>query len=137
MAARESSIYLGVTIAEYYRDMGHRVALMADSMSRWAEALREIGSRLREMPGEEGYPTYLSHRLGQAAAGHRRGTGVGLRLDDRQCNRRPDHHRAGEVRSSASLRPARLAARHRLRRLASIVAGRCQGNSLDLIVVSR
>jgi V/A-type H+-transporting ATPase subunit A len=65
VAAREASVYLGVTIAEYYRDMGYRVALMADSISRWAEALREIGSRLREMPGEEGYPTYLSHRLGQ------------------------------------------------------------------------
>jgi V/A-type H+-transporting ATPase subunit A len=65
VAAREASVYLGITIAEYYRDMGHRVALMADSISRWAEALREIGSRLREMPGEEGYPTYLSHRLGQ------------------------------------------------------------------------
>jgi V/A-type H+-transporting ATPase subunit A len=65
VAAREASVYLGVTIAEYYRDMGHRVALMADSISRWAEALREIGSRLREMPGEEGYPTHLSHRLGQ------------------------------------------------------------------------
>jgi V/A-type H+-transporting ATPase subunit A len=65
VAAREASVYLGITIAEYYRDMGHRVALMADSISRWAEALREIGSRLREMPGEEGYPTHLSHRLGQ------------------------------------------------------------------------
>jgi V/A-type H+-transporting ATPase subunit A len=65
VAAREASIHLGITIAEYYRDLGHRVALMADSISRWAEALREIGSRLREMPGEEGYPTHLSHRLGQ------------------------------------------------------------------------
>jgi len=65
VAAREASVYLGTTIAEYYRDMGYRVALMADSISRWAEALREIGSRLREMPGEEGYPTSLSHRLGQ------------------------------------------------------------------------
>jgi V/A-type H+-transporting ATPase subunit A len=65
VAAREASVYLGVTFAEYYRDMGHRVALMADSISRWAEALREISSRLREMPGEEGYPTHLSHRLGQ------------------------------------------------------------------------
>jgi len=65
VAAREASVYLGMTIAEYYRDMGHRVALMADSISRWAEALREIGSRLREMPGEEGYPTHLAHRLGQ------------------------------------------------------------------------
>jgi V/A-type H+-transporting ATPase subunit A len=65
VAAREASAYLGMSIAEYYRDMGYRVALMADSISRWAEALREIGSRLREMPGEEGYPTYLSTRLGQ------------------------------------------------------------------------
>jgi V/A-type H+/Na+-transporting ATPase subunit A len=65
VAAREASVYLGLSIAEYYRDMGYRVALMADSISRWAEALREIGSRLGEMPGEEGYPTYLSHRLGQ------------------------------------------------------------------------
>ncbi|MDI6785454.1 MAG: V-type ATP synthase subunit A [bacterium] len=63
VAAREASIYTGVTIAEYYRDMGYKVALMADSISRWAEALREISSRLEEMPGEEGYPTYLSTRL--------------------------------------------------------------------------
>jgi len=65
VAAREASVYLGLTIAEYYRDMGHRVALMADSLSRWAEALREIGSLLREMPGEEGYPTSLGNRLGK------------------------------------------------------------------------
>jgi V/A-type H+-transporting ATPase subunit A len=65
VAAREASVYLGLTIAEYYRDMGYRVALMADSLSRWAEALREIGSLLREMPGEEGYPTALSNRLGK------------------------------------------------------------------------
>ena len=64
VAAREASIYLGVTIAEYYRDMGYRVAMLADSISRWAEALREMGSRLQEMPGEEGYPTYLGSRLG-------------------------------------------------------------------------
>jgi V/A-type H+/Na+-transporting ATPase subunit A len=64
VAAREASVYVGVTIAEYYRDMGYRVALMADSLSRWAEALREIGARLQEMPGEEGYPTYLGNRLG-------------------------------------------------------------------------
>ncbi|MBI3995714.1 MAG: V-type ATP synthase subunit A, partial [Nitrospirae bacterium] len=63
VAAREASIYTGITIAEYYRDMGYRVALMADSTSRWAEALREISSRLEEMPGEEGYPTYLATRL--------------------------------------------------------------------------
>ncbi|HMN10192.1 MAG TPA: V-type ATP synthase subunit A [Gemmatimonadaceae bacterium] len=65
VAAREASIYLGVTIAEYYRDMGYRVALMVDSTSRWAEALREMAARLQEMPGEEGYPTYLASRLGQ------------------------------------------------------------------------
>ncbi len=65
VAAREASVYVGITIAEYYRDMGYRVALMADSLSRWAEALREIGARLQEMPGEEGYPTYLGNRLGK------------------------------------------------------------------------
>ena len=65
VAAREASVYVGVTIAEYYRDMGYRVAVMADSLSRWAEALREIGARLQEMPGEEGYPTYLGDRLGK------------------------------------------------------------------------
>lgn len=63
VAAREASVYVGATIAEYYRDMGLRVAVMADSLSRWAEALREIGARLQEMPGEEGYPTYLGDRL--------------------------------------------------------------------------
>lgn len=63
VAAREASIYTGITIAEYYRDMGYNVALMADSISRWAEALREISSRLEEMPGEEGYPTYMATRL--------------------------------------------------------------------------
>jgi V/A-type H+-transporting ATPase subunit A len=63
VAAREASVYLGVTIAEYYRDMGYRVAVMVDSLSRWAEALREISARLQEMPGEEGYPTYLADRL--------------------------------------------------------------------------
>ncbi|MHB8481952.1 MAG: V-type ATP synthase subunit A [Nitrospiria bacterium] len=63
VSAREASIFTGITIAEYYRDMGYHVALMADSTSRWAEALREISSRLEEMPGEEGYPTYLATRL--------------------------------------------------------------------------
>jgi V/A-type H+/Na+-transporting ATPase subunit A len=65
VAAREASVYTGITIAEYYRDMGYSVALMADSTSRWAEAMREISSRLEEMPGEEGYPAYLSTRLAQ------------------------------------------------------------------------
>ncbi len=63
VAAREASIYTGITMAEYYRDMGYSVALMADSTSRWAEAMREISSRLEEMPGEEGYPAYLSSRV--------------------------------------------------------------------------
>jgi V/A-type H+-transporting ATPase subunit A len=65
VAAREASIYTGITIAEYYRDMGFSVALMADSTSRWAEALREMSGRLEEMPGEEGYPAYLASRLAQ------------------------------------------------------------------------
>ena len=63
VAAREASIYTGITLAEYYRDMGYHVAVMADSTSRWAEAMREISSRLEEMPGEEGYPTYLATKL--------------------------------------------------------------------------
>ena len=65
VAAREASIYTGITIAEYFRDMGYNVALMADSTSRWAEALREMSGRLEEMPGEEGYPAYLSSRLSE------------------------------------------------------------------------
>ncbi len=65
VAAREASIYTGITIAEYFRDMGYNVALMADSTSRWAEALREMSGRLEEMPGEEGYPAYLGSRLAQ------------------------------------------------------------------------
>jgi V/A-type H+-transporting ATPase subunit A len=63
VAARDASVYLGMTIAEYYRDMGYHVAILADSLSRWAEALREIAARLQEMPGEEGYPTYLANRM--------------------------------------------------------------------------
>lgn len=65
VAAREASIYTGITLAEYYRDMGYNVALMADSTSRWAEALREMSGRLEEMPGEEGYPAYLPSRLAE------------------------------------------------------------------------
>lgn len=72
VAAREASIYTGITIAEYFRDMGYSVAIMADSTSRWAEALREMSGRLEEMPGEEGYPAYLGSRLAQfyERAGH-------------------------------------------------------------------
>jgi V/A-type H+-transporting ATPase subunit A len=65
VAAREASVYTGITIAEYFRDMGYSVALMADSTSRWAEAMREISGRLEEMPGEEGYPAYLSARIAE------------------------------------------------------------------------
>ncbi|MDF1535472.1 MAG: V-type ATP synthase subunit A [bacterium] len=77
VAAREASIYTGITMAEYFRDMGYHVALMADSTSRWAEALREISSRLEEMPGEEGYPTYMGTRLAgfYERAGHVRTLG--------------------------------------------------------------
>lgn len=82
VAAREASIYTGITIAEYFRDMGYSVALMADSTSRWAEALREMSGRLEEMPGEEGYPAYLGSRLAQfyERAGHVKCLGS----DDRQ-----------------------------------------------------
>jgi V/A-type H+-transporting ATPase subunit A len=81
VAAREASVYAGVTIAEYFRDMGLSVAMMVDSTSRWAEALREISSRLEEMPGEEGYPTYLASRL--AAFYERAGRTQCLGSDDR------------------------------------------------------
>jgi V/A-type H+-transporting ATPase subunit A len=65
VAAREASVYTGITIAEYFRDMGYSVAIMADSTSRWAEAMREMSTRLEEMPGEEGYPAYLPKRLAE------------------------------------------------------------------------
>ena len=65
VAAREASIYTGITIAEYYRDMGYSVAIMADSTSRWAEALREMSGRLQEIPGDEGYPAYLGSRIAE------------------------------------------------------------------------
>ena len=65
VAAREASIYTGITLAEYYRDMGYHCAIMADSTSRWAEALREISGRLEEMPAEEGFPAYLPSRLSE------------------------------------------------------------------------
>lgn len=81
VAAREASIYTGVTLAEYYRDMGYSVAMMADSTSRWGEALREVSGRLEEMPGEEGYPAYLATRL--AAFYERSGRVSALGSDDR------------------------------------------------------
>jgi len=65
VAAREASIYTGITLAEYFRDQGYNVAMMADSTSRWAEALREISGRLAEMPADSGYPAYLGARLAQ------------------------------------------------------------------------
>ncbi len=80
--AREASIYSGITIAEYYRDMGYNVAIMADSTSRWAEALREISGRLEEMPGEEGYPAYLASRLAEYYS--RAGSIKTLGTDDRE-----------------------------------------------------
>ena len=82
VAAREASIYTGITIAEYYRDMGYSVAVIADSTSRWAEALREMSGRLEEMPGEEGYPAYLTSRLAQFY--ERAGKVVCLGSDSRQ-----------------------------------------------------
>ncbi len=81
VAAREASVYTGITLAEYYRDMGYNVALMADSTSRWAEAMREISGRLEEMPGEEGYPAYLASKL--AAFYERAGKAVLSGSDDR------------------------------------------------------
>ena len=92
MAAREASIYTGITIAEYFRDMGYDVAVLADSTSRWAEALREMSGRLEEMPGEEGYPAYLASRIAQfyeragcvQCMGRRRHpVSIGVGLDDR------------------------------------------------------
>lgn len=82
VAAREASIYTGITIAEYFRDMGYSVALMADSTSRWAEALREMSGRLEEMPGEEGYPAYLGSRLAQFY--ERAGRVISLGKDSRE-----------------------------------------------------
>lgn len=82
VAAREASIYTGITIAEYFRDMGYKVAIMADSTSRWAEALREMSGRLEEMPGEEGYPAYLASRIAEFY--ERAGAVVCLGGDDRR-----------------------------------------------------
>jgi len=94
VAAREASIYTGITIAEYFRDMGYSVAIMADSTSRWAEALREMSGRLEEMPGEEGYPAYLSSRLAQFY--ERAGKAVVLSSD----------HREGSLTAIGAVSPA-------------------------------
>ena len=93
VAARESSVYVGLTIAEYFRDMGYRVAVMADSLSRWAEALREVGSRLQEMPGEEGYPTSLASRTAK----------LHERAGSMRCLGRPD--RQGSVTLISAVSP--------------------------------
>jgi V/A-type H+-transporting ATPase subunit A len=87
VAAREASIYLGVTIAEYYRDMGYNVLMLADSTSRWGEALREVSSRLEEIPGEEGYPAYMSSRLSEfyERAGHVSCQGNGRQSGNKEC----------------------------------------------------
>ena len=87
VAAREASIYTGITIAEYFRDMGYDVAVIADSTSRWAEALREMSGRLEEMPGEEGYPAYLASRIAAVLRARRRGPVPRLR---RGAPRQPD-----------------------------------------------
>lgn len=84
VAAREASVFTGITMAEYYRDMGYSVALMADSTSRWAEAMREMSGRLEEMPGDEGYPAYLASRM--AAFYERAGMVVALGKDARECS---------------------------------------------------
>lgn len=85
VAAREASVYTGVTIAEYYRDMGYSVAMMADSTSRWAEAMREISSRLEEMPGEEGYPAYLATKLAQFYERAGRVVPLGITITDSEA----------------------------------------------------
>ena len=86
VAAREASVYTGITIAEYFRDMGYDVAVIADSTSRWAEALREMSGRLEEMPGEEGYPAYLASRLAQFY--ERAGSVACIGSDDRRAHLR-------------------------------------------------
>jgi len=102
VAAREASIYTGMTIAEYFRDMGYSVALMADSTSRWAEALREMSGRLEEMPGEEGYPAYLGSRLAQFY--ERAGRVVCLGSDGREGALTPPGGDLSEPVTQATLR---------------------------------
>ena len=94
VAAREASIYTGITIAEYFRDMGYSVAIMADSTSRWAEALREMSGRLEEMPGDEGYPAYLGSRLAEYY--ERAGQVIALGKD----------HREGSITAISAVSPS-------------------------------
>ena len=101
VAAREASVYTGITIAEYYRDMGYSVAIMGDSTSRWAEALREMSGRLEEMPGEEGYPAYLGTRVASFYERAGRVKCSGSR-DDR--GRRLIGHRGGQPSRRATCR---------------------------------
>ena len=96
VAAREASIYTGITLAEYYRDMGYHVAIMADSTSRWAEALREISGRLEEMPAEEGFPAYLPSPSGRVLRARR------LCEDSERHGRFRLHHRRGHPRRAAT-----------------------------------
>ena len=112
VAAREASIYTGMTIAEYYRDMGYHVAIMADSTSRWAEALREISGRLEEMPAEEGFPAYLPSAPGGVLRARRiyEDTLSGRRRQ-RDRHRRGLAHRAATFPSPSPRTPSALSAR--------------------------
>ena len=113
VAAREASIFTGITVAEYYRDMGYRVALMADSLSRWAEALREISSRLEEMPGEEGFPPYLGTMIGSFLRARRKG-----RFPWRAGAYRGRHRNSGDKPSGRRLLRAGNAGLNEVRRSA-------------------
>jgi V/A-type H+-transporting ATPase subunit A len=108
VAAREASIYMGITIAEYYRDMGYDVLLLADSTSRWAEALREISGRLEEMPGEEGFPAYLAARLAEFYERAGRVVCLGNKkkpADEKQDDLDKDHSRTGSVTVVGAVSP--------------------------------
>jgi len=105
VAARETSIYTGITLAEYYRDMGYDVALMADSTSRWAEALREISGRLEEMPGEEGYPPYLASRVAEFYERSGRVVCLGGGLPDSDSGQEDASQRIGSVTVIGAVSP--------------------------------
>ena len=117
VAAREVSIYTGITLAEYYRDMGLNVAVFADSTSRWAEALRELAARLEEMPAEEGFPGHAADAAGAVLRTRRRGHHAGRRARLGQHRRRGQSARRRFFRAGhpahASLHPLLLGARHR------------------------